>query len=42
MVNFKGEDESAYIAVEEVGSVFSRHGGCNVGVRQTSDDPLLW
>ena len=38
----RGEDESAYIAVEEVGSVFSRHGGCNVGVRQISDDPLLW
>ena len=37
-----GEDDVSDSTMEEVGSVFSRHGTCNVGVRQTYDDPLLW
>ena len=38
----RGAVEVSNEEIEEVGSVFSRHGGCNVGIRQTYDDPLLW
>ncbi len=38
----RGETEASDMMAEEVGAVFSRHGTCNVGVRQTYDDPVLW
>lgn len=38
----RGEGGVSDGEIEEEGNIFSRHGGCNVGVRQTYDDPLLW